>query len=154
MYDATTDEYILPDGTRVAGVDVAMGTVKLPTAVRGANGNGHKSPERPRLSKSPLSQPMRQAPSFADMSSQQRSASMDATVAQVAELTKANNQLYARIVQLEREQDTLHAQHVDTVGLHERRLDVLEQRVGSLELDEVFRGSSFMARLRWMFLGR
>ncbi len=136
-----------------------MGTVKLPTAVRGANGNGHKSPERPRLSKSPLSQPMRQAPSFADMSSQQRSASMDATVQRVAELTQANNQLYARLVQQEREHDAVLQWVVKLANEHNaecRKLAALKTDYDGHIAWHAKRAawSSFLAYLRKLSLGR
>ena len=79
------------------------------------------------------------------MSSQQRSASMDATVQQVADLTRANNALNARLETAEREHDAL-LQWVVKIEIANDRAAVDRRR------DAVER--SFLARLRWLFTGR
>jgi hypothetical protein len=84
------------------------------------------------------------------MSSPQRSASMDATVQQVADLSRANNELNARLLTAEREHHGL-LQWVVKVANEQsaqgRRLDAIERltaRRWSLP---------FLARLRWLVFG-
>lgn len=76
-------------------------------------------------------------PSFADMSSQQRSASMDATVHQVAALSAHHNRMAATIKAQGEQIATLTAR-VESSDRHMAR----------------FTGQSLSARLRWLVLGR
>jgi hypothetical protein len=82
-------------------------------------------------------------PSFADMSSAQRSASMDATVAQVNALTRQVNAL-TKVTdsQLSREKD------------YNALTGALGSKVADIELRSQFLDSSFKARLAWLFTGR
>jgi Lon protease-like protein len=109
-------------------------------------------------------------PSFADMSSQQRSASMDATVRQVADLSRANNDLHARLVALEAASQAeykrrewfdvtlgnlgLFSYHANTDTFHAPAIESHAARLDAIERLTATRWSlPFLARLRWLVFG-
>lgn len=83
------------------------------------------------------------------MSSQQRSASMDVTVRQVADLTRANNALNARL-------DAMKLQYsVDPDYFTTEADRVITRRLDALERVTAQRWSlPLLSRLRWLFTGR
>lgn len=97
----------------------------------GTNGNGSAPPDFG-------------LPSFADMSSQQRSASMDNIAHQVEGLTRQVNALTAAS-----------AQHTRELLAHQRRLNVHGDDLSrDAAVVRVFVARSFWQRLRWLVNGR
>ncbi len=102
----------------------------------------------------------RPLPSFADMSSQQRSASMDATVAQVAALTEAFNALSGRLNAYKftyNAADDAFATAGAVAGYNRMvdRVIAIEQRLDALARVTAARWSlPFLSRLRWFIVGR
>lgn len=81
-----------------------------------------------------------QARTTAQLSAQERSKLTDAIIAQVGELTKANNKLHAR-------QQVMLLRIGTVESTAEIRLDAIDRRAAVLN-------TSFLARLRWLLTGR
>jgi hypothetical protein len=97
----------------------------------------------------------RRQPTFADMSSAQRSASMDNVVRRLAELTDANNDLNARLVSLKADYDGHIEWHVKEKASLEVNLLRAFARVDALETVTAQRWNlQLWLRLRWLLIGR
>ena len=94
--------------------------------------------------------PQVQQPSFADMSSQQRSASMDATVRQIADLTAANNLLNSELAGTNLQL----AQALDRIDRLERQHAACERRLDQDEQAVAAKLATVTSRLRLFLTGR